>query len=98
MKDTELKSIIKAGMRQDAGNPYFVRKVMNRLPAKRGSIGYAWVMWLACGMGAVILGLLWADYISSFAKAGLQPVYFFSLWSATLFLLLTLLRPLLSSR
>jgi len=98
MKDSEIKSLIKKEMRHDNGNPYFVRKVVNRLPPKTESAGYVWVLRVACALCAMILAVLWNDYISSFSRANLRPVYFFSLWSATLFLIFVGLRSTFARR
>lgn len=92
MNDSEITTLIKNGMRHDKGNSYFVRKVMNRLPRKPESAGYVRILRVACALCTVILAVLWINYFSSFSSANLRPVYFFSLWCTTIFLILVGLR------
>ena len=44
MNDKELKTLIRANMRRDPGNPFFTRKVMNRLPESSAHTAARWVL------------------------------------------------------
>lgn len=59
----ELKSQIQKAMRQDAGNPYFVRKVLNRLPQKRAKKSYNWIINLGYAAAAIVLIILWLHFL-----------------------------------
>jgi len=93
MNDTELKSLIKSRMRQDKGNPFFVRKVMNRLPHKPQPTADKWALRGACLASVLILGYLWTDFMTSVSSVG---VYFFLLWAATLFVTYIFLRDIIA--
>lgn len=78
-------------MRRDPGNPFFTRKVMNRLPEPSHTAA-RWVFraaWLACG---AILAALWLDFINHSAASPHPILSLILLWSATLFVLYTSLR------
>lgn len=90
MNDSELKSLIKSHMRQDKGNPYFVRKVLNRLPDKEHSQRPNWILRVAWLASALILGGMWVDFIISPSPFAFG--YFFLLWAATIISTLVSLR------
>ncbi len=92
MNDKELKTLIRRGMRRDPGNPFFTRKVMNRLPEPSAHTAARWVFraaWLACG---AILAALWVNFITGFTASPHPLLSLILLWSATLFVLYTSLR------
>lgn len=92
MNDKELKTLIRENMRRDPGNPFFTRKVMNRLPEPSSSPAARWIFrdtWLAC---AAILAALWLDFINNSTASPHPILSLILLWSATLFVIYTSLR------
>ncbi|MCM1316755.1 MAG: hypothetical protein NC241_01085 [Bacteroides sp.] len=92
MNNKELKTLIRENMRRDPGNPFFTRKVMNRLPEPSAHTAARWVFratWLAC---AAILAALWLDFITGFTDSPHPILSLLLLWSATLFVIYTSLR------
>lgn len=92
MNDKELKTLIRENMRRDPGNPFFTRKVMNRLPEPSAHTAARWIFratWLAC---AAILAALWLDFITGFTDSPHPILSLLLLWSATIFVIYTSLR------
>lgn len=56
MKDEQLKALFKESLPQAPGNPWFVKKVMNRLPEKRSTGTYSWIEYAAYIAAIVLLG------------------------------------------
>ena len=92
MNDKGLKSLIRANMRRDPGNPFFTRKVMNRLPERQAASPARWIFratWIVC---AAILASSWFDFLTGFTDTPHTWLSLILLWSATLFVLYKSLR------
>lgn len=55
-EDKILGKIFKENLPEAPENPWFVRKVMNRLPQKRLYRSYSWIEWLAFAVAILTLG------------------------------------------
>lgn len=63
-EDIELKRLLQEQLPKASENPWFTRKVINRLPEHRKS--YAWIEYLAYFVGGIICGLCWKSFVSGF--------------------------------
>lgn len=97
MNDNELRALIKSQTRTDKGNPFFVKKVMNRLP-ERPRHPLWWLMPAAYLVSFVVLALFWADYLTQPVAIERSLVSLLALWAMTLLWVFALIRkPLLRS-
>lgn len=62
--DKQIKEFLKRELPQAPVNPWFTRKVMNRLPEKRSSLG-AWIENAGFLAAAITLGIFWYMLISA---------------------------------
>lgn len=63
-EDVELREFLKTELPRPGENPWFTRKVINRLPEHKRN--YVWIehlVYLVCG---IICGIYWKELISSF--------------------------------
>ena len=56
MKDEQLKQLFKETLPEVPRNPWFVKKVMNRLPEKRSASSYSWIEYGAYILAVLLLG------------------------------------------
>lgn len=63
-EDINIKNILQEQKMEAAENPWFTKKVLNRLPEKQRS--YVWIEYVAYFIGGIICGLCWKNYITNF--------------------------------
>lgn len=56
MKDDQLKQLFNDTLPQAPRNPWFVKKVMNRLPEKRRASSYSWIEYASYILSVLLLG------------------------------------------
>ncbi|WP_289159745.1 hypothetical protein [uncultured Muribaculum sp.] len=69
MKDEQLKELFKESLPQAPGNPWFVKKVMNRLPEKRSTGIYSWIEYAAYIAAILLLGAFAAYHGYAISRA-----------------------------
>ena len=62
--DIKIKEYLKRELPQAPGNPWFTRKVMNRLPEKKPTL-VSWIENAGFLVATVLLGFFWYDLIST---------------------------------
>ncbi len=60
--DNQLRQLLKQSSKEAPENPWFVRKVMNRLPEK-GYRQHTWVLWCIYGFVAVVCCVGWGLFV-----------------------------------
>lgn len=66
--DTELKQLFKKELPQAPENPWFTRKVMNRLPEKEFKV-FSWIEYLSYAIAIVGLVIYWAIFCRDLKEA-----------------------------
>ena len=95
MTDEELKTHIKSHMRVDRGNPFFVRKVMHRLPEREHDRRVTWILRVTETLAVVILGISWLTFMPELNQESSDSSIICSwiaLLTATLFVVAVLMR------
>lgn len=92
--DKRLKELFKQELPHSPHNPWFTRKVMNRLPAKKNTRG-SYIENIGFLIGAVVLCLLWISHIAETKQAQVitmgDMLYYATLIGMTLILLISFL-------
>lgn len=71
LSDKELGNIFKKELPQAPINPWFVRKIMNRLPEAQGKEPYAWIERLTTGIAFAAMVAAWAYLIIHIVVSGM---------------------------
>lgn len=91
-EDDELKRMLSEVSYKAPENPYFKRKVMNRLPDPAFSKA-GWVVVIAYVIGAIVLAGYWVAYIKQGIK--FTDPMFYVMWATTIAMVLSAIwRPL----